>query len=198
MKTLSDNQHKKLLEAKAICQTETLEENKHTPQCNTIPFENNCNPLVHGIHLVPCYKKFTSILAPSRKRKETDLGCISNRLKHVKRSGSNTDIFPKVCFSCGLNRKHKSGKTYHAYNITTENATINIKIAAVKQNDKLRMIQFQPTDDELYKDPQYLIRKELMTHKDCYLDYIKCLPDNTSTSKDDAFSNIGNFSGVKH
>ena len=36
-----------------------------------------------------------------------------------------------------------------------------------------------------------------MTHKDCYLDYIKCLRDNTSMSKDDAFSNIGNFSGVK-
>ena len=87
LKALSDNQHQKLLEAKIIRQTETLEENKHTPQCNTIPFENNCNSLVHGVYLVPCYKKFTSILAPSRKRKQTDFGCISNRLKHVKRSG---------------------------------------------------------------------------------------------------------------
>ena len=137
-------------------------------------------------------------MAPSRKRKQTDSVCISsNRLKRVKRSGSNTDIFPKVCFSCGLNRKRKGGKTYHAYNITTENAAINIKIAAVKRNDKLRMIQFQPTDDEQYEDPQYLIRKELMTHKDCYLDYIKCLRDGTSTSKDDASLNIGNFSGAK-
>ena len=43
LKTLTDNQHKKPLEAKAIRQTETLEENKHTPQCNTIPFEKNCS-----------------------------------------------------------------------------------------------------------------------------------------------------------
>ena len=42
------------------------------------------------------------------------------------------------------------------------------------------MIQFQPTYDAQYRVHKYLITKELMLHKDCYLEYVRCLREDTS------------------
>ena len=69
LKALSENQHQKLLKAKAVREKETSELNQHLSQCQTIPVSDNLDVNIHGVHLEPCYKKFTSILAPSRKRK---------------------------------------------------------------------------------------------------------------------------------
>ena len=67
LKRLSQNQHQRLLEGKRVREQETLPENKHTTQCETIPVPDFVAKF-HGLHLEPCYKKFTSILPPSRKR----------------------------------------------------------------------------------------------------------------------------------
>ena len=47
------------------------------------------------------------------------------------------------------------------------------------------------------KDAQYLIRKELMMHKDCYTDYVRCLREDTTTSQPNELNRLGDFCGVK-
>ena len=81
LKSLSTNQHQRLLEAKKVREKRIKSnENKHVSQCESVPPENGLIK-VHGIHLKRCYKKFTSILAPSRKRKQKETESCSNRLK---------------------------------------------------------------------------------------------------------------------
>ena len=67
LKPLSDNQYGRLLAAKEIRQGST-ELNAHTEQCAAIP-DGGFDKTKHGVHLDPCYKKFTAIIARSRKRK---------------------------------------------------------------------------------------------------------------------------------
>ena len=85
LKGLSENQHQKLLKAKAVREKETSELNQHLSQCQTIPDSDNLDVNIHGVHLEPCYKKFASILAPSRKPKlPQESSEKSDRLKSYK------------------------------------------------------------------------------------------------------------------
>ena len=72
LKTLSENQLNRLLEAKSVREKETLEANRHSIQCATIPAKDDFNCSVHGIHLDLCYKLFTKILCLSRKHRLQD------------------------------------------------------------------------------------------------------------------------------
>ena len=180
LKSLSENQHQRLLEAKQIREQEVLEENKHTRQCNFIPMPDNKKSR-HGVHLEPYYQKFTSILAPSKKRSNTEY-----RLKWQKYDDSSglTDLFSKICFYCKKYRKTKKKVTYNA-----RNAEANIKAAAQIKKDGERLIQFQGVD---------LIEKELMTHDQCYREYTRCL--NVSDDADVSIitsEDKGNFEKVK-
>ena len=72
---------------------------------------NNLDVNIHGAHLKPCYKKITSILAPSRKRKLPQQSSEkSDRLKRHKSSHSNTGLFQKKCFKCNTFNKRKDYK----------------------------------------------------------------------------------------
>ena len=85
LKALSENQHQKLLKAKAVREKETSELNQHFSQCQAIPGSDNLDVNIHGVHLEPCYKKFTNIFAPSRKRKlPQESSEKSDRLKRHK------------------------------------------------------------------------------------------------------------------
>ena len=70
LKTLSENQLNRLLEAKSVREKETLEADRHSIQCATIPSKDDFDCSVHGIH--PCYKSFTKILCPSKIRRLQD------------------------------------------------------------------------------------------------------------------------------
>ena len=72
LKTLSENQLNRLLEANSVREKETLEANRHFIQYATIPTKDDFDCSIHGIHLDPCYKSFTKILCPSKKRKLQD------------------------------------------------------------------------------------------------------------------------------
>ena len=122
LKSISINQHQRFLEAKKVRENEHTNENKHVSQCETVPPETGLDINVHDIYLEPCYRKFTSTLAPSRKRKEKETESSSTRLERQKQSNSNREIFPTVCFKYELYRKRKDGKTYNAYIITTDSA----------------------------------------------------------------------------
>ena len=75
---LSENAHGRLLEAKAIRQ-ELGGENEHKHQCDSIPAV--INPNKHGIHLEPCYKKFTLIISSNKRKHLSD--------DHGSKSGIN-------------------------------------------------------------------------------------------------------------
>ena len=158
-----------------------LETNRHYEQCRTIPEKSQFNSSVHGIHLDPCYKLFTKILCPSKKRKLPDTSNVLERTKRQKRSISNTDLFPKTCFKCNVNGKKKKGKIVNAHKITQQSTTLNLKLAAMKLNDEPRIIQFNARDTSV-ESAQYLMEKELMIHNDCYTDYIRCLKGETECS----------------
>ena len=64
----------------------------------------------------------------------------------------------------------------------------DIKAAAEKKNDIERLGQFQGVD---------LIAKELMTHKQCYLEYTHCLKDSKAENSDQNVDDKGDFEGVK-
>ena len=82
LKTLSENQLNRLLEAKSVREKETLEANRHSIQCATIPTKDDFDYSVHGIHLDPYYKSFTKILCPSKKSKLQDT--LSQRVQKNK------------------------------------------------------------------------------------------------------------------
>ena len=72
-----------------VREQEVLEENKHTPQCISVPLPDY-DKSRHGVHLELCYEKFTSVLAPSRKQSnaENDRKA-EDRLKRQKRDDSS-------------------------------------------------------------------------------------------------------------
>ena len=66
LKPLSKSQYERILKAKEIRQKDN-EENQHQEQCSSVPligFDSS----VHGIHLEPCYKKFTKIISIALRR----------------------------------------------------------------------------------------------------------------------------------
>ena len=66
LKSLSQNQYGRLLKAKSArsdCDIAIM----HEEQCSSIP-HNGFDKNHHGIHLQPCYKKFSAILCPSQQR----------------------------------------------------------------------------------------------------------------------------------
>ena len=85
-------------------------------------------------------------------------------------------------------------RTVHkAYKITMDKVESNIKAAAEKKNDIERLGQFRGVD---------LIAKELMTHKQCYLEYTHCLDDSEAEdseaeNSDQNADDKGDFEGVK-
>eukprot|EP00794_Sanderia_malayensis_P002216 gene2216-2522_t len=188
LKPLSDNQCGRLLEAKAIRQDST-ELNAHSEQCATIP-DGGFDKAIHRVHLEPCYKKFTAITAHSRKRKSNNQAEPS-RLKRIRHEGnpSTSGIFPKVCFVCKKQRRTIKKKIYVAYTITTENAATKIKEAAALKEDNELLIQVTGVD---------LIAKELMMHKQCYRDYIRCISEKSKVVTDniDERAGVGDFETV--
>ena len=97
LKSLSDNQYERIKEAKNI-RTQSTEQNQHLQQCATVP-ENGYNKLIHGVHLEPCYKKFTCIIAKSKKRsKSSDVPRSSKRVKQQENEAGTSTSTPGFFF----------------------------------------------------------------------------------------------------
>ena len=97
LKPLSMNQYERLLEAKRI-RMESSTENQHLDQCHTIPI-NGFDETKHGIYLEPCYKKFTGIIAPY-KRKNPEPLAVRPKKSKVDEALSRPGFFSKICFFC--------------------------------------------------------------------------------------------------
>ena len=132
LKTLSESQLNRLLEAKSVREKETLEANRHSIQCATIPAKDDFDCSVHGIHLDLCYKSFTKIVCPSKKRKLQDtLPQGVQRAKRQKRSSSTVDLFPTTCFKCYGGRRKRKGKIEVLHKVTLQSAALKLKLTAI-------------------------------------------------------------------
>ena len=64
---LSQHAHAQLLEAREI-RKELGGGNEHADQCSSIP--GTLDDMLHGIHMEPCYKKFTMIILKARAKRK--------------------------------------------------------------------------------------------------------------------------------
>ena len=99
--------------------------NHHQEQCSKIPdaFDQN----LHGIHLTPCYKKFTLIL--SSVKKKPDLKRRSSSRITGNQQGSSV-LFPEECYFCGKYRITKNRREHLPIRMLTESAEMTVKESA--------------------------------------------------------------------
>ena len=157
LKALTHNQYERSVEAKEIRLAATFE-NQHLEQCNSLPIDG-FDTARHGVHLNPCYKKFTKIISVERS-KESREGEPRPKSMKADEAGSSHGFFPKICIFCNQYRKTVRRKLHSAYKILTKEAEQNIRCAANVNNDLPLLCQIQDVD---------LIAKELMIHKKLYL-----------------------------
>ena len=102
LKGLSSNQYDRLVQANKI-RLESSLDNRHTQQCTTVP-DNGFDVTKHGVHLEPCYKKFTAIIS-SLKRKLSQPHPESTRGKRTKLDEA-ARFSQKYVFSVSKRGKH--------------------------------------------------------------------------------------------
>ena len=134
-------------------------DNQHDSQCKLIPDIINNN--IHGIHMDPCYKRFTLIL--SRNKDVEDKSRSSKRLSQGSSSKFETtaQLFPEECYICKKNRVQHKGKKVYPVKVTTDDAVISIKTAAQSKNS------------DMYIKDMCLFAKEFKTHMHCYKEFTR-------------------------
>ena len=155
LKTLSENQQNRLLEANTRKPTDIL-----FIQCAAISTKEDFDCSVHGIHLDLCYKSFTKILCPSNKHKLQDtLPKSVQKTKEQKRSPSTADLFPTTCFKCNVGWRNKKVKIEVAHKLTLQSAPLKLKLAAIKSNNEPLIICKGPSTPcgERKKDSWWLL-----------------------------------------
>ena len=106
-------------------------ENYHQVQCESMPETISDD---HGIHMTPCYKKFTLILARCDNKESGE-----TRSSKRNSSGNNTTvwIYPNICTICKKGSVKFQGKKAFPITITTIEATESIKEAAKTKDPEL-------------------------------------------------------------
>ena len=130
---------------------ELKRENYHQMQCGSIPATINDD---HGIHMTPCYKKFTLILSSRYDDKE------SEETRSSKRNSSSNIaawVYPNTCGICKKGIIKYQGKKVTPKTIATNEASDTIKEAA------------KTKDFELYAEIKDLdlIAKAFKYHEHC-------------------------------
>lgn len=149
------------------------DENFHREQCESIPDEINHDK--HGIHLDPCYKKFTLILSKKKKEPTEKSQRLSERLSSPPRKDAL--VYPKECNICKLYKIKVKGSFEFPITISTLNATETVKAAAMSKNQDM-YYEIKDLD---------LISKEFKYHSSCYQDFTrgysaKCRQETSTSS----------------
>ena len=158
---LSENAHGRLLEAKAIRQ-ELGGENEHKHQCDSIPAV--INPSKHGIHLEPCYKKFTLIISSNKRKHLSDDHGSEKRYKSQRTSEASQILFPDHSYFCKQKRKTVKGKVQVSHKLTLKSTERTIKAAAEERQDEEVLRDIRDAD---------LLAKEFQVHDKCRLEYTR-------------------------
>ena len=165
-------------------------QNEHTQQCQLIP--EDIDPGKHGIHLVPCYKKFTLILSKeknlSSENVQNESSMTSSRPKRAKTSHgcSSSNIYSKECNFCKKYRIMKNNKIHTPKTICTENAAQTVKDAAESKEDQTLYFKIKDAD---------LIANEFKYHESCYKEYTR--KEKSSVKNVENERSLGDFDRVK-
>ena len=139
--------------------------NNHADHCQLIPEE--IDPVQHGIHLVPCCKKFTLILSKEKDRSSANSnneGLVTEpRLKRAKISHVS-NVYPMECNFCKNYRKMKKNKIHFPKTVRTDKAVQTIKDAAESKEDQSLYFEIKDAD---------LIAREFKYHEHCYKGYTR-------------------------
>ena len=151
--------------------------NHHKEQCDLVP--DSIDPEIHGIHMEPCYKKFTLINAQEstiKKRSPAEIAKTSlkrphlrgdsntsSKKKQLKTEPINKNVYPKDCQYCQKYQLKSSNTVVLPYKCLTKSAEKTIKDAA-KQNNEDLYNEIKDLD---------LIAKEFGYHNKCYKKFTK-------------------------
>jgi len=155
LKELSERNKDRILEAK-IEREKLGGEHYHKFQCDCIPESFSPQDCVH---LEPCYKKFTLILAG-----QSSAGSNESRRSSTRQPiGEIAWTYPDVCNICKLGRRQFKGKKVTPVTITSFQAEKTIKAAAKAKNP------------EMYNEiaDLDLISKEFKMHDHCRKTFLK-------------------------
>ena len=160
------NKEKKARIRAAKAKRQTLKgRNHHEEQCLLVP--DNMQDATHAVHMTPCYKKFTLILAGESSGHENN-----QRLSKRSSDGNSTWVYPEVCRFCKKGRVSYRGKKVGLAKLEMKEAELLIKQKAREK------------DPELFYEIEHLdvIAKNVWFHEHCRKDFIRRKKSNNSVS----------------
>ena len=113
-------------------------QNEHQEQCSSIP--NEVDNALHGIHMKPCYKKFTIIISKARNMRkasndpEEDDALIKK--SRAQRTSVGGNLCPDNCYFCKKKRKSVKCKVQLSHKLTLKSTEETIKPAAEEKKDE--------------------------------------------------------------
>ena len=143
--------------------------NPNHEQCKMVPA--SIDNTTHGIHIDPCYKLFTRVLAGKGSQENVNQRNRSSRRSSSSKSG--TWFSPKECYLCNKYRVQFKGKEDIPVMIERDEAEDTIKAAAKAKNPNL---YFEIKDVDLFA-------KELKTHVHCYREFTRGFNKSSRASK---------------
>ena len=159
LKCISAVNESKIREANAL-RYQVGGENHHKQQCDLVP--EVIDHFKHGIHLEPCYKKYTLIV--SQRSKDTtsppDVRA-SLRLSSPTSSNPRIMLYPKECTICKRYLRKVNQKQQKPKQLLTFVAQETIK-AAAKVHDPAMYAEIHDLN---------LIAKEFKYHDKCYREF---------------------------
>ena len=161
IKDLSEINKEKIYAAKAT-RLRLGGKNLHEEQCSSIPDE--VDPNRHGVHLEPCYKKFTKILSHEKALPETSTEVIQRPQRLKSAATQRPDVYPKECNFCQKYRVKRQQKHHVPITITTKQAELTLKEAAEANIDQSLYFEIKDAD---------LIAKEFKYHEFCYKEFTR-------------------------
>jgi len=156
IKTVNEQNEKRILEAKSK-REELKGENHHKSQCDSIPEVITKD---HGVHITPCYKKFTLILSNS------PYDPVPETVRRFSKRTINLDpawLYPKICGICDKVTAKYQKKKVPLTKIATQNAANNLKECA------------KTKDLELYSaiEAEDIVAREFQYHKHCLRNFTR-------------------------
>ena len=118
IKHISDTNKESIFAAKQL-REQLGGANHHEKQCLSIP--KDIDPDRHGIHMAPCYKKFTLILSSHKIDPSQSTSTSESRPKRAESSGTSSHVYPKECNFCKKYRVKR--KQQHYFPITIDDFT---------------------------------------------------------------------------
>ena len=143
--------------------------NPNHEQCQMVPA--SIDNTTHGIHIDPCYKLFTRVLAGKGSQENVNQRNRSSRRSSSSKSG--TWFSQKECYLCNKYRVQFKGKEDIPVMIERDEAEDTIKAAAKAKNPNL---YFEIKDVDLFA-------KELKTHVHCYREFTRGFNKSSRASK---------------